>query len=241
MLTPQDALVRKLSNFAPLAEDELAVLNDLQSKHMNIDKAVDLIHEGQRDHSAYILKGGWAFCYKMVPDGGRQIVTFLMPGDFVGMRSLLLRVSDHSVATFTDCLVSRVTVKQLSDAFHNYPRLGMAILWAISRDEAVVVEHLVNIGRRSAIERTAHFFLELGKRLQLVGLSSSSDFEFPFNQYLLADALGLSAIHVNRVLRELRELGLITIREHRVAITDLLGLTSLAGFDSDYLDDKPLI
>ncbi len=120
--------------------------------------------------------------------------------------------------------------------FSEFPRPGAALLRAVSRDEAVKVEHLVGIGRRSAIERVAHFFMELGQRLQLVGLATESKFECPLNQYLLADALGLTAIHTNRVLRELREKGLITVREHHVVIDDVRGLIELAGYDSAYLD-----
>jgi CRP-like cAMP-binding protein len=104
--------------------------------------------------------------------------------------------------------------------FAEFPYLGAAMLWAASRDEAMIVEHLVSIGRRSAIERTAHFFLELFDRLKLVGLVSVDEFDCPLNQYALADALGLSTIHVNRVLRQLRQQKLMTFRGHRVAIHD---------------------
>lgn len=103
----------------------------------------------------------------------------------------------------------------------------------------MVVEHLVNIGRRSAIERLAHLFLELGQRLEMVGLVSSTEFACPLNQYVLADALGLTAIHVNRVLRQLRERGLITVKDQQVIIHDLNALRELAGYDSAYLNHDP--
>lgn len=114
--------------------------------------------------------------------------------------------------------------------FNEFPRLGAAILWAASRDEAMVVEHLVSIGRRSAIERTAHFFLELSERLQLVGLATDREFDCPLNQYVLADTLGRSAIHVNRVLRQLRERKLMTVKDRKVTILDGDRLNALAGF-----------
>ena len=119
--------------------------------------------------------------------------------------------------------------------FSKYPRLGAAILWAASRDEAMVVEHLVNIGRRNSIERTAHFFIELVERMLLVGLSNETRFECPLTQKVLADALGLTAIHVNRVLKQLRELNLITMQHGSVIIHDLLGLRKLSGFQGGYL------
>jgi hypothetical protein len=106
------------------------------------------------------------------------------------------------------------------------------ILWAASRDEALVVEHLVSVGRRTPAGRTAHFLLELYDRLHLVGLAADNEFACPLNQYVLSDALGLSTIHVNRVLRELREKGLVTFKAHKVVIHDAARLKALAGYES---------
>lgn len=108
-------------------------------------------------------------------------------------------------------------------------------MWANSRDEAMVVEHLVNIGRRSALERTAHLFMELAERLHLIGLGTEAEFECPLSQFVLADALGLSAIHVNRVLRQLREDGLMTLHKGAVVIHDLEALRRISGFQGGYL------
>ncbi len=236
MQQAQNALVRKLSNFVQLSPGEMECLAQLQSVRQKVAAATDLVNEGQTGHRAFILQTGWAYCYKMLPDGGRQVITFLLPGDFMGLRSVLLRTSDHSFATFSDAVVSPVPVRRMTEVFKEFPRLAMAVLWAASRDEAMVVEHLVGIGRRSAIERVAHFFLELGQRLQLIGMATETKFECSLNQYLLADAVGLTAIHVNRVLRRLRELGLITVKAHHVVIDDVKGLMKLAGYDSSYLD-----
>lgn len=231
-----NALVRKLTNFTQLSPGEMDCLLQLQSARQNIPAATDLVEEGQTGHRAFILQSGWAYSYKLLPDGGQQVITFAIPGDFMGLRSVLLRTSDHSFATFSDSVVSTVSVKRLIAVFTEFPRLGAAMLWAVSRDEATLVEHLVGIGRRTAIERVAHFFLELGQRLQLVGLATDTRFECPLNQYLLADALGLTAVHINRVLRQLREQGLITVRDQLVVIDDLKGLMKLAGYDNAYLD-----
>lgn len=231
-----NALVRKLSNFIKLSPAEQTCLFEIQSKPEKITAKTDIVHEGQTDHRAYILQSGWACCYKLLPDGGRQVITFSLPGDFMGLRSVLLRTSDHSFASVSDVTISSIAVPRMIRVFSDFPRLGAALLWAVSRDEAVMVEHLVGIGRRSAIERAAHFFLELGQRLELVGMASDTKFECPLNQYLLADALGLTAIHVNRVLRQLREQGLITLKAHHVVIDDVKGLKKLAGFDNAYLD-----
>jgi CRP-like cAMP-binding protein len=166
----------------------------------------------------------------------RQIVDFQMPGDFLGLRSVLLRTSDHSFEPIVDIEAAEVLKSDLLEAFARTPRLATAILWAASRDEAMVVEHLVGIGRRDADSRMAHFLLELGSRLALVGMSSKDGFDCPLTQYHLADTLGLSAVHVNRVLRQLRERGLVTFRDGRVTFHDYGALMDLADFDPAYLD-----
>jgi len=121
-------------------------------------------------------------------------------------------------------------------------RLATAILWALSRDEAMVVEHLIDIGRRNAVERVAHFLLELGSRLTLIGMGTRSGYACPLTQYHLADTLGLSAVHVNRALRQLREEGLLTFRSGQVTFENYDRLIEFAGFDPSYLDQTgPLL
>ena len=232
MIQHGNHLVRKLNTFMQLTERELACLADLQFASVRVKRGKELVHEGQTGHTAYILQAGWACSYKLLPDGGRQIIAFPLPGDCVGLRSVLLRTSDHSFSALTDAVVSSVEGARMMHIFSEFPRLGAAILWAASRDEAMVVEHLVSIGRRSAIDRTAHFFVELHERLRLVGLATEREFICPLNQYVLADALGLSAIHVNRVLRQLRERQLLTLKGRKVIILDLAALKSLAGYQA---------
>jgi CRP-like cAMP-binding protein len=232
----QNALVRKLNTYMPLATVEQQRLAELQTSPQRVKRGKQLMREGEAGHEeAYILQAGWACSFKDLPSGGRQIISFPIAGDFVGIRSILLKTADHSSETLTDSIVTSVDGAGMLQTFSEFPRLGAAILWAASRDEAMVVEHLVSIGRRNAIERTAHFFMELGERMLLVGLSAETEFECPLTQYVLADALGLSAIHVNRVLRELRELRLLTVQHGTVTIHDLQGLRKLSGFQGSYL------
>ena len=225
-------LERKLGSFVQLSPAEVSCLSDLQSAPVRVKRGKEIVHEGQTGHKAYILQAGWACSFKLLPDGGRQIIGFPIPGDCVGLRSVLLRTSDHSFSALTDVSVSSVEAPRMLRLFNDFPRLAAAILWATSRDEAMIVEHLVSIGRRSALERTAHFFLELSERLRLVGLATDREFPCPLNQYVLADALGLSAIHVNRVLRQLRERQLMTLSRGKVIIHDKAALEQLAGFES---------
>ena len=242
MVAPESALMRKLARFVLLGQSELAALAELEARRRPVAAGTDLVHERQAGHHAFILLEGWVCAYKIVPDGGRQVIDFSIPGDFMGLRSVLMRTSDHSFSALTDVAVAEVSARQMLDGFQRQPRLAAAILWAASRDEAMVVEHLVGIGRRSALVRTAHLLVELGQRLQLVGLGSDAGYACPLSQYDLADALGLTAIHVNRVLRQLRERRLLTFRSGRVELHDLPALKALAEWHGGYLDqDQPLL
>ncbi|MFN3627681.1 MAG: Crp/Fnr family transcriptional regulator [Parvibaculum sp.] len=229
-------LVRKLGAFVALSGTELSILDALHKRRRTFVGGRDLVHQGQSDQSAYILISGWTCSYKILQDGQRQIIDFQVPGDFLGLRSVLLHMSDHSIEPITDIEVTEVTAADLLEAFAQTPRLATAVFWAASRDEAMVVEHLIDIGRRNAAERMAHFLLELGARLSLVGLGSKAGFACPLSQYHLADALGLSAVHVNRVLRTLREAGMVTFRDGLVTFDAYDRLTAFSEFDPTYLD-----
>jgi CRP-like cAMP-binding protein len=242
MLSAHSPFARKLGSFVALNEAELEVLDGLHRRRRAFAAGRDLVLQGQTHQAAYILAEGWVCSYKLLRDGTRQIVDFQIPGDFLGLRSVLFRTADHNIEPVTPVEASEVLESDLLRAFASTPRLATAVLWAASRDEAMVVEHLLGIGRRDALERTAHFMLELSARLSLVGQGTREGFACPLTQYHFADALGLSSVHVNRVLRELRESGLLTFHKGRVAIQDFDGLVELADFDRAYLDQEgPLL
>ena len=233
---------RKLSAYVRLSPDDLLVLSDVYRRKRSFDVGQDMIQEGETNQHAYILASGWACSYKILSQGTRQIVDFQVPGDFLGLRSVLFRTADHNVQPITPVEASVVRQQDLLAAFAQTGRLATAVLWAASRDEAMVVEHLVNLGRRNAAERMGHFLLELAARLRLVGMGDKAGFACPLSQYLLADALGLSAVHVNRVLRELREEGLLTLQKGMVVFHNYDALVKFTSFDRNYLDhDGPLL
>jgi CRP-like cAMP-binding protein len=235
---PENLLAKKLSAFLPLSEDEHRRLSALQSRSVKVKRGKQLIQEGQTGHRMFVVQSGWACSYKILPNGGRQIISFPVPGDCVGLGHVFLRTADRSFSTLTDAVVSLVDDARILETIDDFPRLRAAILWAASCDEAMVAEHLVRLGRRSATERTAHYFLELAERLQLVGLGTVTEFNCPLRQHVLADALGLSPVHVNRVLRELRERDLLTFRGGKVRIHDLSSLKKLAGYRDGYLNAR---
>lgn len=235
-------LARKLGAYVALSYAELSVLGTMHRRRLVFPVGKDMVHEGQANQVAYILAKGWACSYKILPDGNRQIVDIQIPGDFLGLRSVLFRTADHNIVPITKVEASEVAVSDLLNTFSTSPRLATAILWAASRDEAMVVEHLVGLGRRSALQRTAHFLLEMGARLKLVGLGTNEGYYCPLSQFMLADALGLTAVHINRVLRTLREDGVMTLNNKQVRFLNLERLTEIGEFDLEYLDQSgPLL
>jgi len=236
MKSEPDAFSRKLGAYLPLHADELQIMQRLLKPHTVFPAGREITHEGQQDHAAYILHDGWACSYKRLHDGGRQVINIQIPGDFLGLRSLLLRSSDQSLVALTAVEVSRVHPEQLFEMFRTAPRLAMTWLWAASRDEAMIVEHLVSLGRRDAIAGTVHFLLELGARMKLIGRGTADGYACPLSQSTLADTLGITAIHLNRVLRQLRESKLLVFREGMVTFLDRERLAEIADFDLTYLD-----
>jgi len=234
-------LTEKLSSFLELPADDVDLLDSLHRKRRSFPAGREMLHEGQIDRVGYILISGWACSYKLLPDGKRQIVNFQIPGDFMGLRSSMLRTSGYSLESISDIVVVEVCNQVLFGGRSESPKLTAALLWAAARDTAMMVEHIVNLGRRDARTRMAHFLLELEARLALVGLAGKAGYRCPLTQYHLGDALGLSSVHVNRVLRDLREAGLVSFQAGKVEFLDHRGLTELADFDPAYLDQTPRI
>ena len=236
------SFARKLGAFVSLTLPEHDTISGLLSKRKTFSAGAEVIYQGEAQNRVYVVSRGWVCSYKILRGGTRQILGFDIPGDFIGLRSLLFRSSDYNAAPVTEVEASEISSSEILRLFNTNPRLGTAFLWAASRDEAMVVEHLISIGRRDALERTVHFLLELGARLLLVGIGTQEGYSCPLSQTLLADALGLSSVHVNRVLRQLREENLLTFREGHVAFLNVNALVSLSGFDLNYLDQSgPLL
>lgn len=228
-------IARRLAPFLVLSDDEMATLAELPKSSRRISAGIELIKEDE-DQQCFLLLEGWVACYKLLENGGRQIINFPLPGDLVGVRSFLFQVPDYSVDTLTEVEIAVFPSGSLLQILDQHPRLAAALLWLISRDEAIVCEHLVNVGRRDATQRVAHLLLELGQRIseQADGHLASA-YDCPLTQPDFADALGLTAIHVNRVLRSLRERGLVTVARQRVTIHDHDALSRIAEFNPRYL------
>lgn len=228
-------LARKLGRYITLSTAETHILDRLESDVVIVERQSELISEGEEERRCYVVLDGWAACYKQVPDGRRQIINFMIPGDFLGLRSVLLQVSDHSVVAVSKLRLARFSVTELRRILAEQARICAAIFWALSRDEAIIVEHLVDLGRRNALERLAHLIIELGERLRQVGLGHEHGYHCPLRQEDFADALGLTTIHINRSFRELRERQLVTLSRRNVRINDREKLLQLVEFSDHYL------
>ena len=230
------AFYRKVGQFSRLSADQLPLLQELICETREFDAEVDFICEGDAQNDCFIMLEGWGYKYKALDDGMRQIVHFPLPGDFVGVHGRLFKTIDHSFATVTPAKFGVFSGEQLQGLIEDNPRLGQAILWSAARDEAMAVEHLVSVGRRSAIQSMAHLLLELSERIEFAGLGDSSVYKCPLTQEHLGDALGLTSIHVNRILRKLREKGLVALSKGLLEIRNRQELAALSSFDAEYLD-----
>ncbi len=233
-------LVRKLRISIRLTASEIRAIERVQGPARTIAADVDLITAGKRSRTVRAIEDGWACRYKLLSDGRRQIINFVLPGDIVGLNEYLVGESDYSVTTLTAVRVSSIAPRSLIEVFGGHPRLAIALAWSVARYESMLAEQIVRLGRRNAYERIAHILLELHKRLQAVGLASESSYPTPITQEMLADALGLSIVHVNRTLGRLRRERLVSIDDGRVVLRDVAALAAIADFEASYLLQRQL-
>ena len=170
-----------------------------------------------------------------MPDGRRQILTVLIPGDFCDLHGFLLKAVDHSVATFGPTRIATIDRETVMDLVLNHPRIGAALWWSAMQEQAMLREHIVALGRRSARGRLAYFLCELVWRQRAVGMDEDHTIRLPFTQTDLADTLGLTSVHTNRVLQGFRRDGLITLERQRLILRDIERLQAISGLTPDYL------
>lgn len=234
-------LIAHLHCFIDLTESETAALASLETPSHLLGHGRLLQEEGQPFTAGYILNDGWAMRHKDLSDGRRQVLDFVLPGDFVGLEGTVVRSADHTVTALTDVRISRFAFDHLEHIIHDHPRLVTAMVWLAVRQRTVLAEHLLSLGRRSARERVAHVLLEIWRRLYVRGLGADHHcFHMPITQTVLADALGLSTVHINRCLSQLAKAGLVEKRRDTVSIIDLPGLKRAADFESGYLSEVPV-
>jgi len=227
-----DLAIRRLSHFADLSAQECALLHSLAADPREVPVGSGLVTEGQRLDTPQLLLAGWACRMRIFPDGRRQIFEFILPGEIYG---LCLR--PRAVALSSAVALTAVTIADASpigDAFANrqseFPNLVAALYCTASLDELHLLNQLVRVGRQSAYERVAHLVLELHERLDAVGLAAGDTIPLPLTQEILADALGLSIVHLNRTLQQLRRDGLIVFKSGVLRLLAPGRLAEIADF-----------
>lgn len=236
------ALRRKLEIMGPLSAAAVERLARLDTRHRLVpakttlqDHATPSAGEGGGGMVPLLIANGWAVSYTMVPEGGRQILGFHLPGDLLGWPAAPPPSAGTFVTTLTECMISDLDAAVLEAITQSTEPLAAAFRWSSAMSEAIVRQHLVSLGRRTALARVAHLLLEIGDRLRLVGRADEAGFRCPLTQIDIADALGLTSVHVSRTLKQLREMGCLGWRDGFVSFNDRDRLIEIAGYDASFL------
>ena len=228
-------LARKLSSHAELSQADWDAILDLPIRVKTYEADQEIVHDGDRPTECGVVLEGFAFRHKMVIDGRRQIMSFHPAGDMPDLQSMYLRTMDHGIGALVRTKMGFISHRVVEELARSRKSINTALWREALIDAAVTREWMIGLGRRSAYERMAHLLCEMALRLEAVGLSSRNEFRFPATQMELADALGLSTVHANRIIQELRRSHMITWRGAVIAIRDWDGLCGAAGFDPAYL------
>jgi len=225
----------KLEAFARLSTDDRVALERVTQNTRYIDARRDLISEGDKPRYVHLVLDGWAARYKSLPDGKRQIVSLFVPGDFCDVNVYILKYMDHSIGAITRLKVALISPDEMSVLTEGRPRITQALWWHELVTIAIQREWTLNLGQRSAYERLGHLLVELYLRLRTVGRARDGRCDFPLTQNDLADATGLTAVHVNRILQELRRDNLIELERKQLHVLDLERLMDVSMFNLNYL------
>ena len=238
-MAPMDnVLIRKFERLSPLDDEDKALLALATDRPYAVGPHQDIIREGEAPDDVHLIVSGMACRQKITARGGQQIIAYLLPGDFCDLNVFILDQMDHTITTLSECLVvdiPRDTILRLTER----PAVARALWWATLVDEGTLREALVNIGQRRAEERMAHFLCEMMARLDAVGLVVDNSFDLPITQQDLANTLGLSTVHVNRIVQRLRSRNLVAIRRRSVTILDPAALKAFCEFNPNYLHLGP--
>jgi CRP-like cAMP-binding protein len=237
---PNHPFVTLLRRYRPLNNADLTALGRLLNRKLVVKKGRDIIVEGYEYKGLHIVESGFAVRYKLLHNGGRQLVSIVLPGDVIGFPACFFERAIFSVTAVAKISLHYVPLDEFADICQQSASIATAMIWFAAGETALHAEHIVDTGRRAPLERVAHFLLETHTRLQAVGCASETSFDMPLSQESIGDAIGLSAPHVNRMLRELRTEGLIAMGGHKITILDRAALQILGEFQSSYLARHPI-
>ena len=232
--------LRPLHGFKKLREGELAFIARRKVGQRNLPAGSSVLEEGEPADYVFTLLSGWAFRFKTLADGRRQIMSFLLPGDIIGLQAELLAAATHGVEAITDvslCAFARDTVPSV---YRVHPALALDITWLSAHGERMVDDAMLSVGRRTATESIAALFVHLFRRAEIAGLREGDSVPWPLTQTHIADALGLSVVHTNRTIQRLRRMGLIRSANGRLSIGDLRALRRIAEYWDQPAAVRPL-
>jgi CRP-like cAMP-binding protein len=232
---PLQLLVRKLETHYPLSEHDREAILGLPYKVRQLDAQSYAIREGDRPDRCAVLISGYAFRHKVTGDGDRQILSINIPGEALDLLNLFLDESDHNVQMLTRAEVAEIPQHALEELVLSEPNVSRAVLVSTLVESSIFREWALNIGRRDSRSRIAHLLCEFAYRLSIQGLDPSGDYELPITQEQLADATGLTAVHVNRVLKGLQSEGLLDRNRRVVSFPDWHRLRDVGDFNPRYL------
>jgi CRP-like cAMP-binding protein len=230
-----DKLLTKLRRFDTVSAEEERVLREAVWKTVSFKRGQTIVRSKTELHYSALLLEGFVNRSKSLTSGGRLVLQLAVPGDFIDLHSFVLKELDHDIDAVSDCRLALFKHEQLREAVEQHPHLARLLWLSTIVDAGIHREWMLSLGRRSAKSRLAHLFCELQVRLTAAGMAPHGKYDLPLNQAELADVLGLTAVHTNRVLKELREEGLLTFKSKIVEVRDWDGLVALAEFDPFYL------
>ncbi|WP_127145502.1 Crp/Fnr family transcriptional regulator [Pelagibacterium montanilacus] len=230
-----EILLRKLQNYLGFSEIERKAVLSLPSQTITLPARQGLEEDTGGDGDVYVIEDGFACRYRMLSDGRRQILCYLVPGDVIDLRRFITGAPPPPAVSMSQLRMRAIPSSAVLGMIERMPRLMRALWWSTIVDESIVQEWLVSLGQRTALERISHLFCELLVRLKAVGMAEQDSFRLPVTQAELADTLGLSTVHVNRTLQELRRMDQITLQNGIVTVTSFEKLQALALFSPAYL------
>ena len=210
---------------------ELEFVSNFKSGELNVEAGTSILLQSTNSAHLYTVLSGWAFRYKTLPDGRRQILNYAIPSDLIGLQGSVNDEMQHSVEALTDVMLCVFPREKLWDLFTNYPTLAFDITWIAAREEQILDDGLTSVGRRTAMERLAYLLLTLFQRAEEVGLTRGNSIQFPFTQQHVADTLGLSLVHTNKTLQRLNATKTMRWKERRFEILDREALAGLANYE----------
>jgi len=230
-----------MAQFRAFSPEELKFVSNFKRGELVAEPGSMILAEGAHSAQLFTLLSGWAFRFKTLEDGRRQILNYCLPGDLIGLQGSVIGAMEHSVEALSPAVLCVFQRDRLADLFRNYPGLGFDVTWLASREERMLDENLLSVGRRSAIERAAYLVAFLYQRAAAVGLIEQKSLLIPITQQHVADTLGLSIVHTNKTLRKLSDQKLIRWHDRACEVLDPVGLMEVASWTGASEGPRPLI